>query len=445
MTTCPIPRRGVLALGGVASMATALTACSTAVNPSSGNSSGAPAGSGQAQPGSGGAEMVLWTWPEGFAQAVLDSVKQKFPDVALRQDVIGGDFKQKLSVALQTKDSRPAITGVKGEDIAFFAAEPDYFVDLNTLGAADHKGHFLDWKWAQATTEDGRQLGIPIDIGPTALFYRFDIFEQLGLPFEPDALGAAIRTWDDYFALGTEMKGKDPETFLIRNLNGVFDTVVKQSGKNYIDESHAFIGAAEHVRAAWDTAVKAHTLGISAALTSNSPDSTAAVAAGKLPADFGASWHLADLIVDAPDTSGKWHVCPHPGDATNNGGSFLAIPADTPEAAKAFEIILHILNAENQIIEYGDKGNFPANAEAFNSDAIKAPVEFLGGQPAGEIFAKAAETVRPLYEHPANNTVSGPFFAELDLVEASGKDPEQAWTDAVEAAKRLAEQAGVTV
>ena len=167
--------------------------------------------------------------------------------------------------------------------------------------------------------------------------------------------------------------------------------------------------------------------------------------AGKLPADFGASWHLADLKVDAPDTSGKWHVCEHPGEATNNGGSFLTIPAGTPDAEQSLEVILHILNAENQIIEYLDKGNFPANSAAFTSDELKAPVEFLGGQAAGELFAKAAETVRPLYEHPANSTVSGPFYAELTLVEASGKDPEQAWNDAVEAAKRLAEQEGLTL
>ena len=100
MTTCPISRRGVLALGGVASLASALTACSTAVQPSANSSSGA----------GGTSEMVLWTWPEGFAQQVLDSVKTKFPELSLRQDVIGGDFKQKLSVTLQGKENKPSIT-----------------------------------------------------------------------------------------------------------------------------------------------------------------------------------------------------------------------------------------------------------------------------------------------------------------------------------------------
>lgn len=433
MLTEPITRRGVIALGGIASLAAAMSGCSTA-----------PAGSEGAASGDG-SQMVLWTWPEGFSAKVLDSVAAAFPGVSLRQDVIGGDFKQKLTTTFQAGSGLPSISGVKGEDIAFFASQPDFFVDLNTLGADAHKSEFLDWKWSQATAADGRQLGIPIDIGPTALFYRFDVFEKLGLPHEPEVLAAAIRTWDEYFTLGVEMLGKQPGTFLVRDIPTLFETVVKQTGKNFIDSSGKFIGAEEHVHSAWNTAVKAHTLGISAGTKPDSPDTQAAVAAGTLPADLGASWHLADLMVDAPDTSGTWHVCAHPGDATNNGGSFLTIPKGTADAAKAFEVIMHVLNTDNQIVEYEDKGNFPANSAAFGSEALHKPTEFLGGQVGAEVFAKAAETVRPLYEHKLNGTVSGPFSAELELVEASNKDPEQAWNDAVEQAKRLAEQNGLTL
>ena len=82
---------------------------------------------------------------------------------------------------------------------------------------------------------------------------------------------------------------------------------------------------------------------------------------------------------------------------------------------------------------------------AFTSEALHKPTEFLGGQVGGEVFAAAAATVRPLYEHKFDNTVSGPFSAELELIETGQKDPEQAWNDAVEQAKRLAEQNGLTL
>lgn len=427
---------GTIAGLGVAGVH-ALTGCSTAA-PGTGSSPGASGGA-------AASSLVLWTWPEGFGSKVLEAVKTEFPDLSLRQDVIGGDFKQKLTTTFTAQSGLPDITGVKGEDIAFFKTQAKYFVDLNTVGAKDIQGDYLDWKWAQATTTDGVQLGIPIDIGPTALFYRFDVFEEAGLPSDPQELAAAIRTWDEYFALGEKLIAARPDTYLIRNLGGLFDTIWKQSGKGFIDEQGVFIGAESHIRDAWDTAVSALQKGIVSKLQSNTADSAAAVNEGKLPADFGASWHLADLMVDAPETAGKWHVCEHPGDATNNGGSFLTIPAGVADPETSFKVIKFMLNAQNQAYEYQDKGNFPSTPAAFTLPEVAGPVEFLGGQVASEVFGHAAETVRPLFEDPNQGTVSAPYFAELDLIEASGKDPVKAWDDAVSAAERLAKQIGLTV
>lgn len=423
---------GFLALGGLVGCSTA--APQTGSTPTSGGSAAAET-----------TNLILWTWPEGFGEKALAAVASEFPQYKVRQDVIGGDFKQKLTTTFTAGSGLPDITGVKGEDIAFFKTQDKFFLDLNTLGAGDIKGDYLEYKWAQASTADGKQLGIPIDIGPTALFYRFDVFEEAGLPSDPKELAAAIRTWDEYFELGKELLAKKPDTYLIRNTGGLFDIVWKQSGQGFIDPEGAFIGDLDHIRNAWDTAVKGLNAGIVATLASNTADTAAAVNEGRLPADFGASWHLADLMVDAPTTEGKWHVCEHPGDATNNGGSFLTIPSGAANPDAAFEVIKYLLNAQNQAYEYEDKGNFPAVPAAFELPEVAGPVPFLGGQVASEVFGHAAETVRPLFEDPNEGTVNAPFYAELDLVEASGKDPNKAWDDAVTAAKRLAQQVGLTV
>jgi len=426
-----LSRRSALGLGAAAAGSAALlSGCSTSTT-----------GSGD----SGGDGISLWIWPEGFADDVIDDIAERFPDAGFRQTVQGGDFKQKLQTTLQSGSGLPNITGIKGEDIAHFASVAEYFVDLNTLGAEDHKAQYADWKWDQATTLDGQQLGIPIDIGPTALFYRFDIFEENGLPSDPAELAEAIREWEELFEMGEQLKAADSDTYLIRNLSGVFDIAWRQSGQAFIDEDGNFIGGDSHIKKAWDLSITAHDAGINAALESNTPDLAAAVAAGKLPADFGASWHLADLIVDAPDTSGTWHVCEHPGDAANLGGSFLGIPAEVEDQEQAFEIILALLDAKNLAREYAHSGNFPANLEAMESDEVQGEVEFLGGQVAGEVFAHAADYVRPLYEDAVDGTVNAPFYAELTLVEASGKDPAEAWDSAVAEAERLAKQNGITV
>jgi ABC-type glycerol-3-phosphate transport system substrate-binding protein len=430
MTHPRLSRRSALGLGAAAGSLALFTGCSTSTSGSGGGKEGG---------------ISLWIWPEGFADDVVADIAERFPDAGFSQTVQGGDFKQKLQTTLQAGKGLPNITGIKGEDIAHFSSVAEYFVDLNTLGAEDHKGEYADWKWEQATTQDGKQLGIPIDIGPTALFYRYDIFEQNGLPSSPEDLAAAIREWEQLFDLGKQLNAADKDTYIIRNLSGVFDLAWRQSGKAFISEDGAFIGGDSHIKQAWDLAIAAHDAGINAALESNTPDLASAVAAGKLPADFGASWHLADLIVDAPDTSGKWHVCEHPGDAANLGGSFLGIPAEVEDQEQAFEIILALLDAKNLAREYTHSGNFPANLEAMQSSEVQGEVEFLGGQVAGEVFAHAAEYVRPLYEDPSDGTVNAPFYAELALVEASGKDPAKAWDAAVSEAERLAEQNGITV
>lgn len=430
-----ISRRSLLGAGALVlgPAALSLTGCSTSTAPAASGSDGKSG------------ELVLWTWPEGFGKEVLQAVKKEFSDVTLRQDVIGGDFKQKLTTTFTAGSGLPDITGVKGEDIAFFLSKTDYFEDLNALGAKDIKGTYLDYKWTQATAKDGKQIGIPIDIGPTAHFYRFDVFEEAGLPSDPKELASAIRTWDEYFELGKELLAKKKDTYLVRNCGGLFGIAWAQSGEGFIDENGTFIGDGDHIRSAWDTAVKAKKAGVAAALQNNTSDTAAAVNEGRLPADFGASWHLADLMVDAPDTAGKWHVCEHPGDAVNNGGSFLTIPKGAKDPKKSFEVIKFMLNPKNQALEFKDKGNFPATPEAFNMPEVSGPVEFLGGQKASEVFGHAAKTVRPLYEDPNSGTINAPFYAELDLVEASDKDPEAAWKDAVEAAKRLAKQTGLKV
>ena len=430
-----VSRRALL-MGGFASMALvgagALTSCSTA-----------PAGSGVA--GKGGGQLVLWMWPDGFSKEVMSGVKDKFTDFPVRQDIIGGDFKQKLTTTFKGKSGLPGITGVKGEDMPYFRSLPDNFIDLNTLGAKNLKSQYLDWKWQQGSTVDGRLIGFPIDIGPTALFYRFDVFESAGLPSDPAEVSKRTASWDDYLEMGKELLSKKPGTFLIRNLSGVFDTVWRQQGAAFISEDQKFIGDESHVRFAWDTALKALDSGAVAKIQNNTPDVAAAVSNGTLPADFHASWHLSDLMNDAPDSSGKWHVANPPGGATNIGGSVLTIPTGTEDPERSFEVIKFMLNAENQAIEYTDKGNFPSSPASYELPALTGPVEFLGGQIASKVFAESAEQVKPFYEDPNDNTVNGPFYAEIDLVESQGKNPETAWKDAVKAAKALAKQVGVKV
>ncbi|MDO4613056.1 MAG: extracellular solute-binding protein [Actinomycetaceae bacterium] len=401
--------------------------------------SSAPGGSSQS------GAMTIWMWPSGFSKPCLTRAQKKFPNLKVSQNIIGGDFKQKLTTTFSAKTGLPPITGVKGEDMPFFRDKPDYFVDLNELGFDKLAGSFLDWKIKQAQAKDGRQIGFPMDIGPTVTFYRFDVFDKAGLPTAPDAVAERVHTWPDYFRLGEDLLKALPGHYLIRNAASVFQMSTAQQELAFVSEDNSFIGDQPHIRQCWDLCIDALNRGIVAKIQSNTPDIQAMVNEGTLPADFGASWHLDDLQGDAPDTSGKWHITQCPGGASNLGGSFLTIPAGTENAKEAFEVMSYLMDAEGQAIEYTEKGHFPSAHAALDMDALQGEVAFLGGQRAIEVFKPAAESVKEQYIAPTNDAVSAPFFTELGQVEASGKNADKAFDDAVAAAKKLAGQLGVNV
>ena len=389
-------------------------------------------------------ELSLWYWSGGLSDKVVAAVSTQFPDITFKPTQVGGAFKDKLVTTITSRQFMPDITGIKGEDIAYFMGQAGQFLDLNTLGAGDLKGQYLEWKWKQGSTPDGKLIGFPIDIGPTALFYRADIFKKAGLPSEVADVTAAMATWDTFFEQGVKLKAALPGTFMVGEAAEVFDMAVGQSTKRYADADKKFIGDQEHIRRAWDLAAKAVKLGISFKVQSGGQDANAAWNQGTLPAKLGAAWVALDIKSAAEKTSGKWRVAAMPDGPANQGGSFLAIPKSSGNPKKAFEIITWMLNTDNQAKGYTDAALFPSAPAAYKLPALTAPDEFFGGQVTIDVFGPAAQKIPVAFESEYDGVLREPFAAELSNVETKGKDPEAAWTDAVAAAKQAGERAGVS-
>ncbi|MFI0452990.1 extracellular solute-binding protein [Actinomadura sp. 6N118] len=417
-----------------------LTGAGLAANACGGGSSGKGADS------LAGQKMAVWVWDGCISMNVLKDGVAHFGQTKLTPSVIGGTFKQKLLTTMTSRAFLPSITGVKGEDMPFFkGTKADQFVDLNTLGADKISSQYVAWKLKQATTKDGKLLGLPIDIGPCALFYRQDIFAKAGLPTEPKDVSAAMSTWDGYFDAGVKLKKAVPDSYLIDDGSSPFAYTVKQGTKLFIDENNHFIADQPHIRTAWDRAIKAMQLGIVAPYAEpGTTDSNAAYNNGTAASSVGAAWHYLDLVQAAPKTKGKWRVATMPGGPANFGGSFLSIPAGGGDHALAFEVITWLLNPQNEARTWVDNGNFPAAPASYSLPELTAPVPFFGGQKTIEIFAPAADKIPVAYEAPGDAAVSTPFLSELKEVWAKKKDPEKAWNDAVSTAKQVAQREGVS-
>ncbi|MER5794564.1 extracellular solute-binding protein [Streptomyces sp. NPDC001980] len=422
-----LSRRGFL-------QAAALTAAASGLTVACGGS-----GSGGTK---NGKNLTLWYWGGALSDKVVAEAKTHFSgSVKLTASSIGGDFKQKLTTTLAAGGSSvPDITGIKGEDMASFLPNASRFLDLNDLGFKKLSSQYLGWKTKLAQTSDGKQIGFPIDIGPTALFYREDLFAKAGVATDPDKVAALVTTWDDYFTLGTELQKKNPGTYLVNNISSVFNVAVGQGTQRFIDKNNHFIGDQDHIRSAWTTAVRPYTLGIDAKINDNSWNA----AVGKnLLTELGAAWHALDIEQAAPQTKGKWRVCANPVGPANQGGSYLALPKQCRNPEEAFKIISWILSPANDARGFTDAAIFPAAPAAYAMPAMTGPDAFFGGQKIIEVFGPAAKAIPDSYEAPADAAVMAPYMTELTNIEAKGKKPDDAWNDAVSQAKQIARRQGV--
>lgn len=388
-----------------------------------------------------GKNLTLWYWGGALSDKVVAEAKTHFgKDVKLTVASIGGDFESKLTTTLAAGTSVPDITGIKGEDMASFLPNANRFLDLNDLGFKEVSSKYLDWKTKLARTEDGKQIGFPIDIGPTALFYRADQFDKAGLPTDPDKVAAEAGTWEDYFALGVELREKLPGTYLVNNISSVFNMAVGQGTERFIDRDNRFIGDQDHIRKAWTTAVRPYTLGLDAKINDNSWN---AAIGRSLTTELGAAWHALDIEQAAPKTKGKWRVCAMPGGPANQGGSYLALPRQCRNPEQAFKIINWILSPENDARGFADAAIFPAAPAAYSMPAMTGGDPFFGGQKVIEVFGPAAKAIPASYEAPADAAVMAPYMTALTSIEAKGRKPDDAWKDAVGQARQIARRQGV--
>jgi cellobiose transport system substrate-binding protein len=391
------------------------------------------------------AQTRLLYWSGGLSSDVLDRARTRFADrTRLTPVQIEGVYRDQLVDILNTGTDLPGIVGIKGEEIAALVPRADLFADLHTLGVDELMSQYVSWKWQQAASPDNRQIGFPIDIGPTATFFRSDLFARAGLPHEPDTMAATVRTWADYIASGVRLVTAVPSVKLVRNSSELYSILLWQGTQRYIDETNHFIGGEDHIKRAWDLSTELITKELVAGIPGTDGEGWAkALAAGTVATALGASWLGYDLKSLAPESSGRWRVAAGPAIGANYGGSFLAIPEGSADHQLSFEIIKWILTPENQAVAFTEATLFPAATAAFEMPALMEPDPFFGGQKTITVFAESAHKAHRVYEAAADAKIHDVFVAQLTAIEQGSKTATQAWTDAVAEGRSLSASLGV--
>ncbi len=389
--------------------------------------------------------LSLWMWKNSCSPDMLAPLAHGIPDAGgttLTPNVIGGDFKSKLLITLAGRAHVPDLTFINS-DIASYFPNATQFVDLYSLGARDLKKDFLPFKWNFGVTPGGAMIGFPMDTGPTATFFRSDLLDKAGLPHEPETVAKEVATWTDFIAFGKEIRRAVPDAVMTPTLAALFTQVMSQSPKQYVDAQGHPIYAEAHVQNAWDVAVRAFEAGLSGN-AQQSTDQTALLANGKQIAQVNAVWWVvAGPEQLAPGTKGNWRVCAAPDGPGNYGGSFVAISKYCKNPEAAWKFISFLESKDNEVTNLSDMFLFPSRYDALADEAIAKPYEFFGGQRILEVFSESAKGVPVSYYSPYDTLVSTPITDELTNIEATGKSPTEAWSDAMASAKRELGRIGV--
>ena len=365
----------------------------------------------------------------------LPGLKKKFPNYEIELTALQyGDHHQALTTALATGQGLHDIEAVEIGFVGKFA-EGGGLEDLNK---APYNGKalanlFVNYTIPQATSSDGRLVGMPADIGPGTTFYRKDILDKAGVnPSE-------MNTWEGYIAVGKKLQAKDKKVFLINSAASaaslIWRTNIPAGEGIYFSKDNKVVVGPDNARwlKAFTVAKQIRDAKLDAKIGEWSNEWYEGFKTGTVATQFSGAWlqgHFQNWM--APETKGLWRVQDLPDGAFAPwGGSFYTIPTASKNKVEAWNIIKYLtMDRAQQIASFKGNGAFPGLKSAWNDASFNEPVEFLGGQKARLLWKAAAQKIKPLDVNKYDSVAETIITTQLTSVLDEGKDIKQALSDA---------------
>ncbi|MFC8435574.1 ABC transporter substrate-binding protein [Streptomyces sp. NPDC057253] len=381
----------------------------------------------------------------GFKETgLLDKYMKEHPNVVIKADVAGDE--QTYYTALQTHlAAGSGLKDIQGIEIGrakeLSDTQKDKFVDLAGVPGTDH---FLPWKQSQVTAADKKVIGLGTDIGPMAVCYRKDLFEQAGLPTDRDEVAKLWEgDWSKYVDAGKRFKqnSKDDKVAFMDSSSGLFNAMIYSNSQQFYDKQGKLIYATNPVvKDAWKLASEAATSDLTAKLRQFQPGWDPGLANSTFASTVCPAWMLSHISEKAgPANKGKWDVAKAPKGA-NWGGSFLGVMEKSPVKKEAQDLVAWLTAPEQQAYLFEADGHFPSSQTALKMpEVVNAKSDYFSGAPIGKIFGAAAQEIPDEQVlGRKDGTIKDIFSQGLTLVEAQNKSPNEAWKTTDERIKKAA-------
>ncbi|MER7680719.1 MULTISPECIES: ABC transporter substrate-binding protein [unclassified Streptomyces] len=432
MRTSTRRSRRLGALAAVAALTTGLLAgCANDSNDGSSNSGDGGGG------GKGKTTLTVGTFGVfGYKQAGLyDEYMKLHPNISIKENVTTRTdvYWPKTLTRLQAGSGTDDIQAIEvGNITEAVQTQADKFVDL---GKEVDKSQWLDWKLAQATTKDGKTIGLGTDIGPMAICYRKDLFKQAGLETDRTKLAAQWKgDWAKYVDLGKQYMKKAPSgTKFVDSASSVYNAALGGESQRYYDKDGNVIwDKSTGVKKSWDAAMTVATSDMSAKLKQFDPTWDQGFAKGSFATVACPAWMMGYIQEKSGDAGkGKWDVAAAP-TAANWGGSFIGVPTAGKHQKEAIALAKWLTAPEQQAKVFAKQASFPSTPAAYDSlKPAAATTSYFSDAPITQIFADSAKTI-PVQTFGAKDQPIGTAITDVGIlqVEQKGKSPAQGWNAA---------------
>jgi cellobiose transport system substrate-binding protein len=377
----------------------------------------------------------------GYKQAGLyDEYMKANPDISIKENVTTRTdvYWPKTLTRLQAGSGTDDIQAIEvGNVTEAVQTQADKFVDL---GKEVDKSQWLDWKNAQATTKDGKLIGLGTDIGPMAICYRKDLFEKAGLETDRAKLAEQWKgDWGKYVDLGKDYMKKAPKgTKFVDSASSVYNAALGGATERYYDKDGNVVwDKSQGVKDAWDVAMDVATSNMSAKLKQFDPTWDQGYAKGTFATVACPAWMIGYIQQKSGDAgSGKWDVAAAP-TAANWGGSFIGVPTASKHQKEAVALAKWLTAPEQQAKVFAKQASFPSTPSAYST--LKPAAEttaYFSDAPITEIFSASAETIPTQYLGTKDQPI-GTAITDVGIlqVEQKGKSADEGWEAATKEIK----------
>ncbi len=421
--------RGAAGIGAAAGLSSLLAACGgddeTAGGPAttSGNADAA-------------ANLTFWTWTTNIEKVVaIWNTKNPTQQVKVSRQAQGEELLTKIITAHRAGNA-PDIIHAEYQSLPVLVSNG---VAMDVTSLADGiKSSFPEGTWA-LTSFGGKAFGIPQDVGPMMLYYREDLFEQLGLDVPT--------TWDQFADVADQVRTKDAKRSLTTFSSGDpgwFAGLAEQAGANWWTNENGTWKVSindeptKKMASYWGELVNGGTVSGQPMYT---PQWNKALSDGTLLAWPSAVWGAGVLEGLAPSTKGKWKMVQLPqwtaGENVTGfwGGSGTAISAKSTQQAQAQKFV-RWLNTDPEALQamVTAGGIYPAATAGQSVPGLSKPPAMLPNQPTFFSDAKTISGTARGFTWAPNVNVTYSAYSDIFAKAIQTKSDFGAAADALQAA-----------